>query len=120
MTTENATVLQVPTNRVLPCVGLNRGCDHVEVEVVIDPSIETLGLHQPAYGRDTIRMQEWNEQVLLHELLHVALQRSAWWSDPQRQISDPNGHDVVARIEVALWETGWRWRPDLTRSPRSR
>lgn len=105
---DRPTVLRVPTDRVLPCNGLNIGTQHVEVEIRIDPTLDSLGEHQSAYGRDIIRLREWNEQVLLHELLHVAVSRSPWWHDPQRKVSDPNGHDLIARIEVALWETGWR------------
>lgn len=105
--------LRVPTNRADNPDGrrLNVGTAHHEVAVVIDPTLETLGLHEPRYGCDIIRLREWNEQVLLHELLHVAVSRSAWWLDPERQASDPNGHDLISRIEVALWETGWRIIP---------
>lgn len=91
----------------------NVGERHVEVRVILDPEMEKLGECRwdvPTYtgNAPTIALREWNEQVFLHELLHVATGHSAWWSDPQRQINDPEGHDVISRIEVALWETGWR------------
>lgn len=107
-------VLRVPTDREPNDDGaLNRGRNYVDVQVVIQPDLDKRGEHRPGYGGSVIALREWNEQVFLHELLHAATAYSGWWIDPQRQVSDPHGHDVISRIEVALWETGWRYEPDL-------
>ena len=84
----------------------NVGIDHIEVPVVIDPGLSRRGEVQNTYdGGRRIVLREWDEQVLLHELLHVALTRVS----PLNTITeDPFDHNVIARIEVALWETGWR------------
>lgn len=85
---------------------LNRGADYRDVEVRIDPDIGARAEYRSVYGETAVVLREWNEQVLLHELIHVALSRVA------RADDDPLHHNIVSRIEVALWETGWRFRPD--------
>ena len=91
--------------------GLNVGVEHVEVHVRIDPDCETLGKATWEYAYDhrlfpVITLREPNEQVLLHELLHIALVQVP--ADRLTALNDPHGHDIISRIEVALWETGWR------------
>ena len=103
--------MRVPTNRADNTDGevLNIGTNHVDVQVVLDPTMDLRGEHRPGYGGSVIALREWDEQVFLHELLHVA----TGWVQPQLAATHPpHGHDVISRIEVALWETGWRWRPE--------
>lgn len=97
--------LMVPTDRI-PSDGTtkNVGANHVEVEVVYDADLPTLGQHEARYGGHRITLREPDEQVLLHELLHVALA----YCPGVRTEADPYGHEVISRVEVALWETGWR------------
>ncbi len=98
--------LRIPTNRALNSddEALNVGVDYIDVEIRIDPNYPLRGEHIPAYGGDIIFLRESNEQVLLHEILHVALRNV-----PEiRTEKDPHGHNIISRIEVALWETGWR------------
>ena len=104
-------VLRVPLNRELNPDGerLNVGTDHVDVPVVVEPTLGKRGeirydYDYNGYAGRRILLREWNEQVLLHEILHVVL-------DPVLPVSaaDPHNHNVISRIEVALWETGWRW-----------
>lgn len=101
--------LRVPTDRLLPNPGerLNIGVQHVDVEVVIESGLSTLGKHESFYGGDRITLREWNEQVFLHELLHVVLDRAGL----TRTDDDPHLHNIISRVEVALWETGWRLSP---------
>lgn len=105
-------VLRVPLDRALDNRAgerLNVGVDHVAVPVVIDPTLSKRGETQNTHDGRRIVLREWNEQVLLHELLHVALTRIS----PLNTITeDPDDHNVIARIEVALWETGWRLTHD--------
>ena len=99
--------LRVPLNRRLERADdtLNVGTEHIEVPVVIQPDLSRHGEYGYAYDYSrVIRLREWNEQVLLHEILHVVIDPLGL-ADP---IHDPEGHNVVARVEVALWETGWR------------
>lgn len=101
-------VLRVPLDRALDNREghrLNVGVDHIDVPVVIDPTLDKCGETQNTYAGRRIALREWSEQVLLHELLHVALTRIS----PLNTITDdPHDHNVISRIEVALWETGWR------------
>jgi hypothetical protein len=101
-------VLRVPLDRATgnrDGGGLNVGADHIDVPVVIDPALAKRGETQHTYDGKRIVLREWNEQVLLHELLHVALTRVS----PLNTVTeDPDDHNVIARLEVALWETGWR------------
>lgn len=103
-------VLRVPLDRALDnreghC--LNVGVDHIHVPVFIDPGLTQRGETQNTYSGRRIVLREWNEQVLLHELLHVALTRI---TPMNTVVDDPHDHNIIARIEVALWETGWRLR----------
>lgn len=81
---------------------LNRGKAYVDVPVEYDPDLPVRGERrvQP-YGPCPIVLREPNDQVLLHEILHVVI---AGYGRPD----DPHEHRLVNRIEVALWETGWR------------
>jgi hypothetical protein len=86
--------------------GLNRGRGHVVVPIEYDANLPVLGERRVnPYGPCPIVLREWNEQVLLHELLHLILGTSG--ATPE----DPYGHRTVARVEVALWESGWRLIP---------
>lgn len=105
---DHPTRLRIPLdrNRSPGADRLNEGTNHLDVAIEIDPTLdrrgEVRGLGQP-FGepRVVIVLREWNEQVLLHELLHVL-------PLPGATDADPHNHDVVSRVEVALWETGWR------------
>lgn len=101
-------VLRVPLDRALgngDGAALNVGVDHISVPVVIDPDLPRRGETKNTYDGLRIVLREWNEQVLLHELLHVALTRV---SPLNTVVDDPFDHNVISRVEVALWETGWR------------
>lgn len=103
-------VLRVPFNRAREVDGtlLNKGDNYHDVSVFIDPDLPVLGERQSVDGyvrSERIVLREWNEQVLLHELIHVALLNV---HDRISCEGDPHGHDIVSRVEVALWETGWR------------
>lgn len=108
-------VLRVPGNRVSGnAVDLNVGTEHRAVPVELDPGLDPLGECRwdvPTYTGNGPRivLREWNEQVFLHELLHVVL-------DPVLPPSLDHGHDVISRVEVALWETRWRYRPGQARA----
>lgn len=113
--------LRVPTDRVLPNDGsvLNVGRDHNAVSVLLDPEMSLRGETRYDYDYNggllpTIALREWNEQVFLHELLHVA---TAQCQPLLTTTYPPHGHDVISRIEVVLWETGWRWHPELAGRP---
>lgn len=101
-------VLRVPLDRALDNRDgdrLNVGTDHIDVAVVINPDLAKRGETQHTHDGKRIVLREWNEQVLLHELLHVALTRV---SPLNTSTEAPDDHNVIARLEVALWETGWR------------
>lgn len=102
--------LRVPTNRADNPDGetLNVGTQHVDVAVIHDPELTVRGECRQGYGGPVIALREWDEQVFLHELLHVA----TGYAQPLITTTHPpHGHEVIARIEVALWETGWRFSP---------
>lgn len=103
-------ILRVPLDRADNHDGatLNVGVDHIDVPVVVDPSLAKRGEFQNTYGGTRIVLREWNEQVLLHELLHAALARI-----PQIWADDEHNHNIISRVEVALWETGWRFTRPL-------
>lgn len=84
---------------------LNVGTGHVDVQVIIDPMMTLRGECRNGYGGPVIALREWDEQVFLHELLHAAVEYA---QPPLATTYPPHGHDVISRIEVALWETGWR------------
>ena len=104
--------LRMPTNREdTEGRDLNVGTNYVDVQVVLDMAMELRGECRNGYGGPVIALREWNEQVFLHELLHAA----TGYSQPLIATTHPpHGHEVISRIEVALWETGWRFRPDET------
>lgn len=103
--------LRMPTNRVdnLDGRSLNIGTNHVDVQVVLDPDMELRGECRSGYAGPVIALREWDEQVFLHELLHAAV---AYAQPLVATTHPPHGHEVIARVEVALWETGWRFRDD--------
>lgn len=86
--------------------GMNRGRSYCEVPIEYDPGLPSAGMRRiNPYGPCPIVLREWNEQVFLHELLHVLLDGSVPTSN-----LDPHGHRTISRVEVALWESGWRWQ----------
>lgn len=98
---------RMPTNREDNPDGadLNIGKSHVDVQVILDPDMDGRGECRNGYGGPVIALREWNEQVFLHELLHAI----TGYSQPLLVTTHPPyGHEVIARVEVALWETGWR------------
>ena len=99
--------LRMPTDRADNADGtsLNAGRDYVDVQVILDPGMDKRGECRHGYGGPVIALREWDEQVFLHELLHAA---TGWVQPPLVETYPPHGHDVLSRIEVALWETGWR------------
>ena len=101
--------LRMPTNREGNADGqaLNSGTQHVDVQVILDPGMEVRGeCRHGYYGGPVIALREWNEQVFLHELLHAA---TGWCQPPLDSTHPPHGHEIISRVEVALWETGWRF-----------
>lgn len=98
--------LKIPLNRKPNPDGLNLnvGTEHITVPVWIDPNLTRRGeyAYQYDYSR-VIRLREWNEQVLLHEILHAVIEPLGLGTP-----DDPFAHNVISRVEVALWETGWR------------
>jgi hypothetical protein len=110
----DGTILTVPTGyETDPATGLNTGTDLVPVLIRYDPALPTLGqtifgaTHGPAR---VITMREWNEQVFLHELLHVAV-GPYFEGGYHNTLGDPHGHRLVNRVEVLLWDIGWRLAP---------
>jgi hypothetical protein len=99
--------LRVPTDRApnIDGTALNTGINHVDVQVIHDPHMALCGECRHGYGGPVIALRAWNEQVFLHELLHVA---TGWVQPRLEEHYPPHGHEVLARLEVALWETGWR------------
>lgn len=96
--------LRVPTGIVSNKDGLNEATRYVEVPVIIDPTMTRRGEVRRGFSGQVIALREWDEQVLLHEALHVAL---GWVQPP---LSPEQEHPVVCQVEVALWEMGWRLR----------
>jgi hypothetical protein len=108
--------LRMPTNREDNAEGrdLNRGTHYVDVQVILDPAMEPRGECRNGYGGPVIALREWDEQVFLHEVLHAA----TGYSQPLIVTTHPpHGHEVISRVEVALWETGWRFRAALATEP---
>ena len=101
---EHVETLRLPFDYVrdLPPDTLNQPAQFYEVPVYVDPDLETLGKFENQYASVAIFLRERNDQVLLHEILHLA---SAGMG---RTEEDPHGHRLINRIEVALWATGWR------------
>lgn len=100
-------MFRMPTNRADNPDGteLNTGTNHVDVQVILDPDMERKGECRVGYGGPVIALREWDEQVFLHEVLHAVL---GYTHPLVATIYPPHGHEVISRIEVALWETGWR------------
>ena len=88
--------------RDLPPNTLNQPARIYDVPVVIDPDLDTLGRFENQYGGVVILLREPNDQVLLHEILHLACGGIGITDE------DPHGHRLINKIEVALWATGWR------------
>lgn len=81
---------------------INRGSAYIEVPVKYEPDLAVRGERRiNPYGDCPIVLREPNEQVLLHEILHVVIEGYG-------SLDDPHAHRLINRIEVALWETGWR------------
>jgi hypothetical protein len=106
----DGSVLAIPSGYIKDAdTGLNVGTDPIQVLVRYDPGLPTLGQTSSApFGPSTvITLREWSEQVFLHELLHVAT-RPYYEGGYYQAADDPDGHQLVNRIEVALWEAGFR------------
>lgn len=90
--------------------------DGRQVTVCYDPNLSRRGETRDwATETPTIVLREWDEQVFLHELLHVALERrlieyhaAADWESLDGTLTAPR-EGIVAGVEFALWESGWRW-----------
>jgi hypothetical protein len=52
-----------------------------------------------------IAMREYDERVLLHEVLHVLVR-----TDPSRSLVPCADEDLVRHITSGLFAMGWRWR----------
>jgi hypothetical protein len=69
-----------------------------------DPTLKTRGIVRNAPGCREIALREYDERVLLHEVLHRLI---------QTQHPDWAGSAIEERlvhgIELGLWEMGWRW-----------
>lgn len=77
---------------------LHAPCKAISVSVVIKPDLPILGHLLREHHWDSVEtyivLREWNEQVLLHEVLHVVI-----GSGPD---DDPHNHRVINAAEVAL------------------
>lgn len=90
--------------------------DGCEVTVCYDADLSRRGETRDwATGTPTIVLREWDEQVFLHELLHVALDNRLIayrdqpdWESLDGTLTAPR-ESIVAAVEFALWEFGWRW-----------
>lgn len=80
--------------------GRNVGRAHIDLTVAVQPDLEVRGVYRSQEG--VIALREWDEQVLLHEILHAV-------NLPGATSHDPDNHRTINRIEVALWESGWRF-----------
>lgn len=99
--------LRIPFGYVrdLPPDTLNRPANWYDVPVIVDPDLKTLGQTESQYAGTVILLREPNEQVLLHELLHLICGGIGITDE------DPFGHRLINRLEVALWGLGWRRTP---------
>lgn len=77
----------------------------IDCRVVFDSRLEHRGIVRNAVGTREIALREYDERVLLHEVLHRIIQtgNSVW-------VYDVEGHErLVQRLERGLWAMGWRW-----------
>jgi hypothetical protein len=83
--------------------GFNQAQRIQVVPVVIDPTLEPRGeARTNPYGPpQTIVLREWNEQVLLHEVLHLIV-GAVIGGNP-----DDHHHPLVTALEVGLTTAGW-------------
>lgn len=76
------------------------------VPIVIDPNLSTLGEAGWDNGYSisgrVIRLRQWDEQVLLHEVLHCLLDELIPYE------VDGLSHKVINAVEVGLTTAGWR------------
>lgn len=99
--------------------GWNVPTDEYTLPVRYDPAMPTRGeLHQQhdfngVWWPRTILLREWDERVLLHEVLHVLLNGRVTLTE-----DDPDGHGVIAHVETALILAGWRFAGPVTATPR--
>jgi hypothetical protein len=101
---EHVETLHIPFDYVrdLPPNTLNRPDRWYDVPVIVKPDLETLGRFETQYAGVAIYLREPNDQVLLHEILHLICGAAGVTE------ASPHGHTLVNRLEVALWALGWR------------
>lgn len=81
-----------------------------DVPIVYDSTLDGPGMVENAYGHTQIILREWNEQVLLHEVLHILL-----GSLIPARVGDEFGHLSLTPVEASLFHAGWRFRPEEAR-----
>lgn len=86
--------------------GFNKPTGLYEVPVVTDPNLPVRGeTRTNPYGPPkTIVLREWDERVLLHEVLHVLL-------DGHIPHDGNHGHPIINRLEVGLMAAGYARKP---------
>lgn len=78
----------------------------LNITVVQDTSLGTRGETAVGYDRSVyVKLREYDERVLLHEVLHVAVR-----TDEQRPLEHEQEERLVRRLTSVLWGMGWRWR----------
>lgn len=77
------------------------------VPITYNPDLATKGL-VTSFADPAIVLREWDEQVLLHEVLHLLLAPFLPWTD-FRGAENPRHHEAVREVEVALTAAGWRF-----------
>lgn len=86
----------------------------LNIEVVHDPELEHRGiLRSTAVCGREIALREYDERVLLHEVLHRLIhtnpdQGVGFIGEPFPLTTDEQER-LVAHLERGLWEMGWRW-----------
>lgn len=103
------------SERPIECCGRITFDGH-EVTVCYDADLPRRGETRDwATRTPTIVLREWDEQVFLHELLHVVLERrlvayhaGSDWESLDGTLTAPR-EGIVASVETALWDFGWRW-----------
>lgn len=92
---------------------LNQAEGTVAIPVAIAPDLPTLGESSYQYDySQVIRLRQWDEQVLLHEVLHILVGRVLPSdTDGTRLGLGQYHHELINELEVGLTTAGWRYRP---------
>ena len=81
-------------------------------DVVVDRDLELRGQCFP--GERKIVLRTWDEEVLLHEVLHALLHEGRMtsvpgWGDDRRPLVSAVEEDLVSHLSHGLHQAGFRW-----------